>query len=135
MFKVPLLCVLQWHSLKHINSLIIIIIIESLYTMSCVSYLIKQHAYTHTHTQLDREKLAPSVAQFIIPSSNKDSRDITSKGIELDAAVTDNSKKEEAPQRKPPSKDAYIRWMGFAVFITVSTLVLFALIVLIGLPM
>ena len=132
MFKVPLLCVLKWCSLKHINSLIIIVI-ESLYTMSCVFYLIKQHAHTHTH--LDRKKLAPSVAQFVIPSSNKDSRDITSKGIEMDAAVADNSKKEEAPQRKPPSKDAYIRWMGFAVFITVSTLVLLALIVLIGLPM
>ena len=104
------------------------------------------HTHTHTrvHTHLDRKKLAPSLTQCIIPAGRK--LEYTTyannlKGVELDIRnvsdiVADDTSgiEKEAPKRKSPSKDAYLRWIAMGLFVFVSSFLLLILIILIGLP-
>ena len=55
------------------------------------------------------------------------------KADETDAGK--KGKQEERKERKPPSPDSPFRWVGLAIFVTVTVLVVLALIVLIALPM
>ena len=100
------------------------------------------HIHTHAHTQPDRKKLAPSLAQCLIPPGSSD-KTITyiNKGIELDVVVADivaedsSGIEKEAPKRKSPSKDAYLRWIAMGLLVSVSTIIALILIILIGVPM
>ena len=75
----------------------------------------------------DRKKLAPSLTKALIrnPSGNQE--------VEL-AAPGQKPADPPEDQRKPPSRDAPIRWIAFVVFAAVTIPMMFALIVLVALP-
>lgn len=78
--------------------------------------------------------LAPSAVQAILPAGESKIK-AEPAGISLDSAVADKPQTEKsAPERKPPSKDAPLRWSALAVYLAITVPILLAIIVMVALP-
>ena len=89
-----------------------------------------EHTHTHMHTHTDRQTLAPSLLKPMLsaPPSKPNEVELNVKG---DPAPASNN---DPPPRKPPSKDAPVRWAALGIFLGVMIPLMLTIIVLVALP-